>query len=267
MTLTNVLDDMSPEAQESVIRLTKDLRLASETMTPDEARFLVDSYYNTQKNRLRTASQIRTMEKSGEPHSVLVWLSQQSKFLEGQIKNALDQYSKNHPVGAWAQSVVGIGPVIAAGLLAHIDIKKAPTAGHIWSFAGLNNEAAWLGGKEARKAVSAFVDSSLTVDTELLIRIAHKIKCCPKWLSRRVYRAATGLDVPYHNLGRATPEAEYVKITLLGTKITMEHVILALSKRPWNTDLKTLCWHIGESFVKQQNREGAYYGVLFTRRK
>jgi len=45
-------------------------------------------------------------------------------------------------------SIVGIGPVLAAGLLAHIDIEKAPTAGHIWSFAGLNPNTTWGKGEK-----------------------------------------------------------------------------------------------------------------------
>ena len=54
------------------------------------------------------------------------------------IKKALDVFSDTKPEGLWAKSVVGIGPVLAAGLMAHIDIEHCPTVGHIWSFAGLN---------------------------------------------------------------------------------------------------------------------------------
>ena len=38
-------------------------------------------------------------------------------------------------------------------------------------------------------------------------------------------------------------------------------------KRPWNAALKTLCWKIGESFVKVSGREGDFYGQLYLRRK
>jgi hypothetical protein len=69
-------------------------------------------------------------------------------MLENQIKRALDEYSKGNPVGQWMQSITGIGPVISAGYLAHIDIEKAPTAGHIWSFAGLNPKQEWGKGQK-----------------------------------------------------------------------------------------------------------------------
>lgn len=38
-------------------------------------------------------------------------------------------------------------------------------------------------------------------------------------------------------------------------------------KRPFNADLKVLCWKIGESFVKQANRDGDIYGHLLNKRK
>ena len=41
------------------------------------------------------------------------------------------------------RSIVGIGPVITAGFLAHIDIAKAPTVGHIWRFCGLDPTVRW----------------------------------------------------------------------------------------------------------------------------
>lgn len=38
-------------------------------------------------------------------------------------------------------------------------------------------------------------------------------------------------------------------------------------KIPWNRSLKTLCWKLGESFVKQQNRENDIYGHIYAQRK
>jgi hypothetical protein len=85
----------------------------------------------------------------------------------------------------WARSIVGIGPVISAGLLAHIDITKAPTVGHIWRYAGLDPTQSWEKGQ----------------------------------------------------------------------------------KRPWNARLKTLCWKIGESFVKVSGNEKDIYGKVYKERK
>lgn len=163
--------------------LRRDLKMAAKTLSSQEARYLVDMYYLMQEDRKRTHNQVRAME--GEPTAVIAWLADNCRRMENWVKGALDAYSANHPVGEWARSIHGIGPVIAAGLLAHIDITRAPTAGHIWSFAGLVPGQKWEKGE----------------------------------------------------------------------------------RRPFNAALKTLCWKIGESFVKVSGNEKAFYGQIYLQRK
>lgn len=131
-----------------VARLRGDVRKASDTMSDDEARFLVDAYYALQRNRIRDNNQVRALSEGEEPCLVIQWLAEQNATLEKQIKASLDRYSRNHPVGAWARSNKGVGPVIAAGFLAHIDIRKAPSPGNIYSFAGLNPTIKWEKGQK-----------------------------------------------------------------------------------------------------------------------
>lgn len=165
--------------------LSKDLRNAASTLTQAEARYLVDYYYMMQEIRKSADNQVLALSKSEEPHALITWLSNNSYKLETQIKRALDVYSDSSKVGEWSKSIVGIGPVISAGLLAHIDITKAPVVSHIWRFAGLDPTVTWNKGE----------------------------------------------------------------------------------KRPWNADLKVLCWKIGESFVKVCNRDDAFYGKIYLDRK
>lgn len=170
---------------EPIQKLSRDEADASRTLGPNEARFLVDAYYQMQENRMRSAAQVRALSESHEPHAILQWLATQDATLESQLRRALARYAEETPVGQWCLSNIGIGPVITAGLLAHIDIEKAPTVGHIWRFAGL--------------------DPSM------------------KWEKK--------------------------------------------TRRPWNAALKTLCWKIGESFVKVSGNEEAYYGQVYVQRK
>ena len=176
---------MQTENTQTIERLTKDLKESAGLMSQQQARFLVYSYYEMQENRKRAANQVKSLEGSGEPGNVLDWLFTNAYMLEKQVARALDAYSAGQPAGAWARSVIGIGPVIAAGLLAHIDIKQAPTAGHVWRFAGLDPTQEWGKGQ----------------------------------------------------------------------------------KRPWNASLKTLCWKIGEAFVKVSGNPDAFYGQIYTQRK
>lgn len=133
---------------EPVNRLKRDEALAAITLGDDEVRFLVGAYYQMQDNRIRNNNQIRATESSGEPNQVLTWLAAQNTILENQVKRALDKYTEDHKVGSWMRSHMGVGPVLSAGILAHIDIHKAPTAGHIWSFAGLVNGVRWEKGQK-----------------------------------------------------------------------------------------------------------------------
>lgn len=145
----DTLEDLKDDGNlEPIARLNRDLKKAAATLTANEARFLVDAYYQMQRDRIRSAHQQRTLAEAGEPNQVLGWLMDNTGILERNVKSALGTYSKNHPVGKWAESIVGIGPVISAGLLAHIDIQKAPTVGHIWRFAGLDPTVVWGEGKK-----------------------------------------------------------------------------------------------------------------------
>lgn len=137
------MSDMPNEFLESIQRLTRDLRNAATTLSEREARFLVDAYYAMQKDRIRAAHQNRTLADNAEPHDVLSWLQAQRDTLEHQIARALDAYSAGRPEGRWARSITGIGPIIAAGLLCHIDIERCPTVGHLWRFAGLDPTLTW----------------------------------------------------------------------------------------------------------------------------
>ena len=133
----------TPEILEPVKRLSRDMAKAAITLTPDEVRFLVDTYYVQQEARKRADNQVRALAETQEPHDVLKYVAVQSSTLEKQVLRALNQFTIAHPVGIWLHSVKGIGPVISAGLLAHIDITRAPTVGHIWRFAGLDPTSKW----------------------------------------------------------------------------------------------------------------------------
>ena len=173
------------ENLEPIKRLNKDLKGGAQILTFPEARFLVDAYYMMQDNRIRNGGQIRALSQYGEPNSVLAWLFSQNHTLEKQVARALDAYSGAHPVGQWMRMNVGVGPVIAAGFLAHFDVTKVNSAGGFWKFAGLTPGIQWKKG-----------------------------------------------DI-----------------------------------RPWNAGLKTLCWKLGESFVKVSGKEDAYYAQEYLMKK
>lgn len=135
---------------ESLVKLSKDMKAASSTMTRNEARYLLSQYLTMQNNRKASDQKAAKMEEraSGEPHAVLNWISENAGALEKQILSALKAYAESQPMGQWAMDIDGVGPVVAAGLLAHIDIEKCPTVGHIWAFAGFDPSKKWEKGQK-----------------------------------------------------------------------------------------------------------------------
>lgn len=128
--------------------MSRDIAKSAANLGRQEARFLVDAYYAMQRDRISDNNQVRALEKAGEPNLVLKWLADQHETLEAQMGRALQKYVEADPVGRWSTSIVGIGPVISAALLAIIDIEKAPTAGKIWRFAGLDPTCKWEKGQK-----------------------------------------------------------------------------------------------------------------------
>ena len=236
------------EFLESIQRLTRDLRSAAITLSEREARYLVDAYYQQQRDRIRSSHQVRTLNESGEPHDILGWLEAQRMTMEKEVAKALDVYSNSLVVGRWARSQVGIGPIIAAGLAANISVKRTPTVGGVWRFAGLDPTSLWIGTVKAKEIVD-YATAELgipargKISEEALDKIAQAINLRPDRLRERLVDKE---DKPSR---------------------TRADVIAAVAKRPWNGSLKRLCYLIGESFVKVSGNENAIYGQVYAKRK
>jgi hypothetical protein len=166
-------------------QMAKDIRTLEVSFDQRSVRDLVATYYRIQEDRIALAAQSRQLQKAGSPHEMVQYLSDNLKYMELALKEPLERFANTYVVGNWAMSQYGIGPVLAAGLIAHIDIAKAPTAGSIWRYAGYDPTRVWESGK----------------------------------------------------------------------------------KRPWNADLKVLCWKIGQSFMKFYNNDKCFYGKLYQQDK
>jgi hypothetical protein len=249
-----------------VNRLTRDLRRGAATLGDNESRFLVDAYYQLQENRKRAAGQERALAKSGEPHEIITWLRTQNAVLESQIKAALDIYTQNHMMGEWMRQVYGIGPVISAGLLAHIKIERCPTVGHIYSYAGIAGPETDTELKRAiykvayREPIPEGVIPHLTLE--------------PPYEATYLYP-----DGHFHAFFQVVVDSEAAHPAIIASNpqiIGVDRSIRAYSgnrpwkkgeKRPWNASFKTLCWKAGHSFMMFSNDEECFYGQMYRRRK
>ena len=186
LTAEEAVEDIDPDADYTdVSRLTKEVKAMAADMGRGQARSLVNAYYKMQRQRIRTKAQLRgPMSENAE--ALTAFFAERTSNVEGLYKQALQVYAVSSPVGKWSLSIKGIGPVIAAGLIAYVDIEKTPNAGALWRFSGLDP-----------------------------------------------------------TLPRLTKG----------------------EKAKYNARLKTLCWKIGESFVKVSNRPDAVYGHMYATRK
>lgn len=128
-------------------KLQRDVREAADRLNPDQVRYVVDLYYQIQEMRKGLRNQERALEDAGEPTLIVSHFADQISTLEKQIPPIMDRWTDQTIVGRWSKRQKGIGPVLAAGLLAHIDITKAPHAGSIWKYAGLDPDQEWNKGE------------------------------------------------------------------------------------------------------------------------
>lgn len=242
-------------------RLARDVRAASRSLGRDEGRYLVDAYYQRQKDRIALDAQVRAQHERGEPVEVLRHFAKQMSTLESQLRSVLDAWTDESVVSVWAKGQVGIGPIIAAGLEAHIDITRAPTAGSIWRYAGLDPTAVWIGREQARSAALEAIGSG-RLPTYLTLDQLHTLGKALGFTDG----AAEVLRKFERELTRTSDDERVLAISDDGEYRT-QVVLRGLTRRPWNADLKTLYWKIGDSFVKTQSRANAFYGLLYKERK
>lgn len=122
---------------ESVEAMTRDIAKSGELLSHKQARFMVDCYYDWQRNRIRAQHQAYKQLEGEEPSEAMEWLFSESVVLEKQMVRPLTAFAKSKREGRWLLSICGIGPIIAAGMLCHVRAKDFPHSGHLISFAGL----------------------------------------------------------------------------------------------------------------------------------
>ena len=80
-------------------------------------------------------------------------------------------------------SIKGIGPTLAAGLLAYFDVTGIEYATHFMSYAGLNdNNRPWLGREKTEKIVNEILGSSKEISDDDLIEIANRTQWSVSYL-------------------------------------------------------------------------------------
>ena len=235
----------------------------------NEARFLIDNYYQIQNMRITAASQLRALQQGADTNSSnknigeeklssLTFVYEQYVAMEANAKALLDAYCESNPLSRWASKVTGIGPVLAASLPAYLTIKKEPDgstkmhAGSWWAYAGLNdNNKPWLGKEKSTKIVEDVIAEYGSLNDEAMLAICGR----------------TGWNLDHYKNFAPKDKKGCYKVDKKGN-VTWDKsaVIAASSVIPYNKELKVVCYKIGSSFHKLCNNDKSLYGRLFKER-
>jgi len=137
---------------EPITMLSKDLKSAffkgKVEVSKNEIRFLVELYYKVQEMRKATGGQIRAAEEAGDSAHLLWWFHRGQVKVERQIYTIMDVWTDKFEAARWAKSVFGIGPVLSAGLQAHVDLDRTTTYSKMIRFGGWDPTVIWRKGEK-----------------------------------------------------------------------------------------------------------------------
>lgn len=213
----------------------------------EEIKMLINLYYQIQDSRKALREQIRSIENDDTKKAnviVLDWCLKNFAILETGINGFLQSMCEQTEVGRWLLQITGIGPVLAAGLMAYFDVKGKHYASQFISYAGLNdNNRPFIGRKGADKIIAELGwDKKKEITDEDVVEFAARTQWKYDYLRQKAYDPEKG---------------KWSKVKLSA----------AAAKIPYNADLKCLMWKVGKSFNWLCNNEKSLYGRLFTERR
>lgn len=226
-----------------------------------DLRLIATAFESAQMQRLRTGEQIRATLasrgvsngahsrganeveallarlRSGGTPPTLIALGEtyrQQWNDERDLLRVLSERVARHPTWPWLERVRGLGPSLAARLLARLDIERAPTPSSFWSYCGLATVAAQM----YRCAECGY---ELSLPEGRSVRAAHR---APRTGEPCGGALAVAGDGPRRVAQPRPTRGE---------------------NAPYDREAKKLCYLIGMSFVRQGASFKRYYTEQRTR--
>lgn len=264
-------------------KLNRDLRMAAMELGEAEVGYLVATYYALQEVRKGMDLRTKALTAQARPGLVMDHIAGLGQSLENQIKTALDAFSSRQPAGIWARSICGIGPVIAAGLLAYCPARSTTFLPGL-SMADIDDPArmdAWIQSTKKLKANGHDDEAEDQPDDDTEADgLTKALAALPKLArgEKGSFAKAIAAYKATHNVSFAPADGG---VDLIRTRETAGTIwsFAGLEggdnkrkwergeKRPWHAGLKTLAWKIGESFVKVSGNDADVYGKVYVARK
>ena len=220
-----------------------------------DLRWIAAAFESAQAQRLRTGEQIRATLplrsgsiggqprgmsevevllarlRSGGAPTTLVALGDTYRRQwneERDLLRVLTERIARHPAWPWLERVHGLGPSLAARLLARLDIERAPTPSSFWSYCGLATVAA-----QVYRCANCGYELSLPAGRH--VRTAHRVP--------RSGEPCAGALEPAGDGARRVAQPRPTRG----------------ENAPYDREAKKLCYLIGISFVRQGDSYKRYY--------
>lgn len=118
---------------------------AGPVLSAEQARWVFCYYIAVQRQRLRAQQQAQH-----QPDMILTAIVQEHldylRASEERARRQLHDFVSRHPVGSWLLTERGIGSLLAAALIAYLDVAKAKNYRSFWQYAGLTPGAIYRRG-------------------------------------------------------------------------------------------------------------------------
>ena len=235
----------------AALRLTKDLKeevVSIENPTRAEIKDLVRIRNQIQAVRIATANRDRSIGQRYSGNNLdrnqplLLWILSNISTMEKDIDKCLGLICQNSEVGRWLMQINGVGPAIAASMLAHFDVTGKQYATQFISYAGLNdNNRPWLGRIKSENIVNDVVGDSKKITTEMLEEISARSQWSYEYLAKN--------GIPKN-----------------GKKWTKDALIKAVAKIPYNAELKRQLFIFGTVIEKTTNPDSLYANLYHQRK-
>jgi transposase IS116/IS110/IS902 family protein len=219
-----------------------------------DLRWIATAFESAQAQRLRTGEQIRVLVESGgranrsggrgndveavlsrirsgsvpAPLAALGESYRREWNEERELLRLLSERVARHPAWPWLERVRGIGPSLAARLLARLEIDRAPTPSSFWSYCGLATVAA-----DVYRCAECGYELSLPSGRH--VRNAHRVPGSSQ--------PCGGTLVPLGDGARRVAQPRPNRG----------------EDAPYDREAKKLCYLIGISFVRQGDAYKRYY--------
>lgn len=119
-----------------------------------ELRAMCAAYLGFQDDRIAAAHTKAKIEENSRPgyevnvleDSIRVYEAEEAKY-----KVLIESACKGLPIGVWAMSHAGIGPIVAGTLISNLDFARAKTPGAFVRFGGMDPTRKWFGKVDAER--------------------------------------------------------------------------------------------------------------------